>query len=291
MQQYISRRKRCWKLLKEMDPQIELSEAHRADMLLDLAGIEKNERTMIQASIGNVREFDKVADALVLQHPRIHVREQRRAKPFGSVGKGASSSSGHRFQSKKFHGGKSRSKGKRYSKGHAEKTGYLAADQEEDPDEEQYWEEPYNDPAAEDSEEADAFIAGEDYEEDEGKDEVVEDPVEASELNCVAYLSEMVGTDCGDPASAAEFIQNSTVALLANGKGKGKGKGKYPIRPSNLTVQDRRAKLAELKEKTHCKACGRRGHWKGDPQCTMNKQSSGHSSGGSHTFNPRSHVR
>ena len=33
MQQYISRRRRCWKLLKELDPEIEFSEGHRADML------------------------------------------------------------------------------------------------------------------------------------------------------------------------------------------------------------------------------------------------------------------
>ena len=35
MHQYISRRRRCWKLLKELDPEIVLSEGHRADMLLD----------------------------------------------------------------------------------------------------------------------------------------------------------------------------------------------------------------------------------------------------------------
>ncbi len=41
MTPFISGRKRCWKLLKELDPEIELSEGHRADMLLDLAGLEK----------------------------------------------------------------------------------------------------------------------------------------------------------------------------------------------------------------------------------------------------------
>ena len=75
MQQYVSRRRRCWKLLTELDPQIFLSEGHRADMLLDLAGLEKQERTMIQASIGNARSFDKISDALIVQHPRIHTNE------------------------------------------------------------------------------------------------------------------------------------------------------------------------------------------------------------------------
>ena len=72
MQQFISRRRRCWNLLIELDPEMNLSEGHRADMLLDLAGLEKTERTMIQASIGNARDFDKIAEALVVQHPRIH---------------------------------------------------------------------------------------------------------------------------------------------------------------------------------------------------------------------------
>ena len=47
MMQYISRRKRCWNLLTELDKEIVLSEGHRADMLLDLAGLDKHEKIMI----------------------------------------------------------------------------------------------------------------------------------------------------------------------------------------------------------------------------------------------------
>ena len=87
MTQYVSRRQRCWKLLKELDPEIELSEGHRADMLLDLAGLDKHEKIMVQASVNNARTFERIADALVLQHPRIHLKESRRT----STGKGTSS--------------------------------------------------------------------------------------------------------------------------------------------------------------------------------------------------------
>ena len=87
MTQYASRRQRCWKLLKELDPEIELSEGDRADMLLDLAGLDRHERIMVQASVNNARTFDKIAEALVLQHPRIHLKESRRT----STGKGTSS--------------------------------------------------------------------------------------------------------------------------------------------------------------------------------------------------------
>ena len=59
-------------------------------MFLDLAGLDKQQKLMIQSSIGNVRDFEKVADALVLQHPRIHLSEakQRQVKTGPGKGKG-----------------------------------------------------------------------------------------------------------------------------------------------------------------------------------------------------------
>jgi hypothetical protein len=87
MTQYVSRRLRCWRLLKELDPEIELSEGHRADMLLELAGLDRHEKIMVQASVNNARTFERIADALILQHPRIHLKESRRT----SIGKGTSS--------------------------------------------------------------------------------------------------------------------------------------------------------------------------------------------------------
>ena len=106
----------------------------------------------------------------------------------------------------------------------------------------------------------------------------VEDPIESAELECVAYLHDMLGDVMWEDHDAcSQFIQDGTAAFVANspGKGKrGKGKGKfgtYPVRPSSLSIEDRRKKLAELKSKTECRDCGRRGHWSGDKQCTMKK--------------------
>ena len=71
----------------QMDPLIHLSEGHRSEMLLDLSGLTREERVKVQASIGNERDFDTVADALIIQHPRIHLREsQRRTKGKGKDG-------------------------------------------------------------------------------------------------------------------------------------------------------------------------------------------------------------
>ena len=53
-------------------------------MLLDSAGLDMHERTMIQAGIGNARDFDKIAEALVVQHPRAHVKNSSAQKPKGS---------------------------------------------------------------------------------------------------------------------------------------------------------------------------------------------------------------
>ena len=89
MQQYASRRRRrcCWTLLTQMDPVKHLCEGHRSDMLLDLSGLTREERVMVQASISNERDFDRVAETLIIQHPRIHLREsQRRAKGQGKDG-------------------------------------------------------------------------------------------------------------------------------------------------------------------------------------------------------------
>ena len=82
----------------------------------------------------------------------------------------------------------------------------------------------------------------------------------------------MMGEDmlCSPDMCAHFFQDGSTAYIGTKSKGKSKGsKGRYPIRPSNLPVEDRRKKLQELKQKSECKACGRKGHWRDDKQCTM----------------------
>ena len=61
---------------------------------------------------------------------------------------------------------------------------------------------------------------------------------------------------------------------MARSKAKGKGKpvsakGAHGYRPraTGLTVEDRRRKLHEIKLRSTCKTCGRKGHWSGDREC------------------------
>ena len=54
------------------------------------------------------------------------------------------------------------------------------------------------------------------------------------------------------------------------GKVKGKGKGKGKNKGNNLSLEERKKRLAELKSRTDCQACGARGHWAGDDTCPKN---------------------
>ena len=56
-----------------------------------------------------------------------------------------------------------------------------------------------------------------------------------------------------------------TRAKASKGKIKGKGKGKY--KGNNLSLEERKKRLAELKSRTNYQACGARGHWAGDDTC------------------------
>ena len=305
MHQYISRRRRCWKLLEELDPELVLSEGHRADLLLDLAGLDKHERTMIQASIGNARDFDKIAEALVLQHPRVHLKHTAGDKRKG-YGKRAGKVKGKFTKGK---GGKGKFLSFRKPWRNPVGFAHMAVDNDWDPaaflgdnppgplaDDSD--EEPWTDPAhwSEDGEYDESAYVGDGYSFEEEQQweqytayimdewikrqsspETVEDPLEAAELECVACLADALGPECfEDACTCSDFIQAGAVAFLAsrqkgNPKGSWTGSGRYPVRPSNLTIEDRRKKLAELKAKTECKDCGKRGHWRGDKECPLRK--------------------
>ena len=97
--QYISRRRRWWKLRRELDSAIERSEVQRAYMLLYLVGLDNAERTRFQALIGSARNFDKITDACVVQHLRPHLFEKS-ARVLRSSGKGKNSFSFRKCENK-----------------------------------------------------------------------------------------------------------------------------------------------------------------------------------------------
>ena len=86
--------------------------------------------------------------------------------------------------------------------------------------------------------------------------------------------------DCIDweqPPTASQvqmvaYMMDKARAKVKYDKGRGKGR-RYPVKPSGMTVEDRRKKLADLKARTVCKECGKRGHWAGDRACSMKGKS------------------
>ena len=175
-------------------------------MLLDLAGIERLERVMEQSSIGNARDFERIAEALILQHPRIHVRESRKKSPYqgGKPTKGGhkGKSKGANIFEKAAYGGQ----GKGFRKAvfpsaypfYAEVTaGYDDTYGAEGYDDGQYWDDGYTEPVAfpanrSDDSECDGHDDGHDYDQDEEEYTAfeVDDPILAAELDAVALLCE-----------------------------------------------------------------------------------------------------
>ena len=73
-------------------------------------------------------------------------------------------------------------------------------------------------------------------------------------------------------ALAAEAIQLESEAYFVRGQAKGKGHSGFSRTrhfevSGSLSMQEKRARLQQLKGKTLCRKCGQRGHWSGDPPC------------------------
>ena len=79
MRSYILRRKRWWQLLKQLDGSVSLSNDHLGDMLLDGANILDWQKQLILTATGNSTEFNKVADALMIQLERVHGKDHSAA--------------------------------------------------------------------------------------------------------------------------------------------------------------------------------------------------------------------
>ena len=83
------------------------------------------------------------------------------------------------------------------------------------------------------------------------------------------------------PKPCSWHMQPKPHLLMKGGKGSGKAGGQKggKVPPSNLSIADRKAKLAELKARSRCLRCGAICHWAGDAECRFKGGPAGSKSG------------
>ena len=220
MTSYISRRRRWWTLVREMDNTLELGDTVQGSMMLEQAGHSRFEQNMVLTHTRGQLTMTAIAEALLEQHYDVHHRGRETPAPTGS------SSSSNRWRRRDT------------------VRAYLA---EAEPIKE--W--------------IDTAVYGEegmpdDY--DGEQDEPENDEVQETAL--AAFLSTS-GEDPEADDALAEALQMDAVAMVAwqrfSGKGQGKGqgkskgkgnaKGKGKSNGSNLSLVERKRRLAELKSR------------------------------------------
>ena len=259
MLSYIARRKRWWSTLCELDPDIRLSEAMRANLLVELSGLSRQEQLMVKTAARS-QTTDEFARVLVQHHSVVHMKERlltEKERPNTQRTGYRPWSDRQQHQTPKF--------------------GYMGYGYEEfdvaEPDQGTIPEE--------DLQEA-AYPALGSLPDDESW---IDDEEVAMQLNAYTAVSEEIGADDIDE-DYAEAVQLAYAATntLSTAKGKGKGKGKDKggkgksggkLVKSNLTIADRKAKLQELKSKSRCLRCGVVGHWAGDAECRFKGNAKG----------------
>ena len=187
-------------------------------MLLDLSGLTREERVMLQASGNNERDFDRVAEALNIQHARFYLREsQRRTKGDGS--KRGDTSNTSRFRGK--------GKGKHTSSGKSGARAYHANftsvdDYDDDVVEPGDACQAHNDPVDPGSDDGDEALDDDD-DDDEENDTfswyvalVGVTVLKAAGLDATALLAETWDNNL-DPEVSAQLVQASAHAYLSLG--------------------------------------------------------------------------
>ncbi|CAE7717314.1 TY4B-J, partial [Symbiodinium sp. CCMP2456] len=76
MSQLLLRRRAWYRAMTDLNAQLKLPDVILAEPLLNNAGLTSNQNLMIRTTLHGDMTFDKVAEELISQHPRIHERAQ-----------------------------------------------------------------------------------------------------------------------------------------------------------------------------------------------------------------------
>ena len=242
MSSYITRRRSWWIALKGLDSAVAIPDVILAEQLLTNAQISGDQRLMVRTMLQGTLTFDAVASELIAQHPRIHEFEkQRGGKGYGNHSRPWSRPQGHQHR----HNKPFRS--------------YLAEDADE-------WESQDLTGFDEVEEDQTAYL--------QDTETVVEEDAEVYLEEHMCFLIEN-GMDMDNEeacALAAETLQLEYEAYNVRQHASGKGHGGFHQArqfdvSGQLSFQERKARLMQLKSKTECRRCHQKGHWSGDPQC------------------------
>ena len=250
MAQYVLRRRAWYRALTDMSSELRLPDLILSEQLLNNAGLSEDQKLMVRTTLSGKMTFDGVAQELVNQHPRIHERPRYGQRP--------QYDRGHRPSQWSWQKGKGHHKDRHYR---------LAFYQDHDYDEQGDGD--YNDSIYDQ-----AAYHGYMYD-DEHEEHQVE-PGDFSEEN-LALLCEQ-GLDMEDQEAcdtAADIIQADAEAYWAKKGAQQKGQKGFKPPPfeisGSFSLDEKRAKLQQLKARTTCRQCGAVGHWSGDAQCPLSK--------------------
>ncbi|CAE7746374.1 unnamed protein product, partial [Symbiodinium necroappetens] len=269
MVEYILRRRAWYQQLCDLSSELKLPDTILAEQLLDNSNISEDHKLLVRVTLQQKMTFDAVADELVNQHGRTHERFSTSGPPRRSFPDGRGTWKPH-WQQRVPKGPAKGTKGRSYA--------FLA----EPPLDEEYGD--YGDEV-----DYDAAPEGFGYMSHGDLDETTYsldfDSGNFAEEH-LAYLLDN-GLDPEDTEAghfAADVIQAEEEAFWSR-KG-ASSKGHAPMKPppfeisGTFSMDEKKAKLLQLKARTTCRKCGNVGHWSGDAQCPLNK-------GKGKTKNPR----
>ena len=251
--------------MTQLDPRISLSDSLRAELLLELSGLTRDQQLMIKACAAGSRDFDTYAKIMTEHHGLIHLRGNRLLD--SAPHRPGTERDNRKWQPKGAgkYGYQALEPSTTAYLGMSEsaETAYVSFEHRTDGHDDSGTWDTWGDDGDGDDESGEGWNAWTDLPgqpagiTSHGEDLTVSDEETAIALNAME--------ECdfeNFPDATAEAIQLQCAAHMVMGKaGRGKGKqgkekGGFPVVRSGLSVEDRKKRLQEIKSRSKCLRCG-----------------------------------
>ena len=253
MAQFVLRRRAWYRALTDLPSELKLPDIILAEQLLNNSGLSSDQKLMIRTTLAGKVTFDGVAQELVNQHPHIQDR--------GRFGHRHHQDRGHRPPTWTWGRGKGYSK-ERQRLAFFQDYDHNAADHDGDDAD-------YNDLT-------DDHAAYHGYTNEQDDEAFQYEAGDFAQENLAMLCEQGLDTDDQDACeTAAEIIQADFEAYWTKKGASSKGQKDFRPPPfeisGSFTLDEKKAKLQQLKARTTCRKCGAVGHWSGDAQCPLLK--------------------